>query len=107
MVGLTLTRKPKSKRPICINLLRNCLWKRLFLNEFKAHGGGGFLECVQLSVGEFFLVSLQTLADVGFAMFDQPVNDPRQFMGRGGDAFRRAESGFHAAGEAAPSPVRS
>ena len=53
-----------------LSLLRNTSRNRLFLNEFKAHGMGGFLQCAQLSGLEFLFVILQSLEDIGFAMFD-------------------------------------
>jgi hypothetical protein len=88
-----------------VRLLRNSFLKWLFMNEFKSQGGGGFLECVEFSGVEMFFIILQPLADIGFAMFDETIDDACQFVCRGRDAFCGTESGLHAAGKAAQSAL--
>src|SRR5215469_62502 len=88
---------------IAQNLLRNFYWNSLFLNQFQAHGLRCFLQYMELSGLELFLVIINSLANVGLAMFDEAVNDAGQFMGGSGDSFSGSQPAFHATVERAQS----
>jgi hypothetical protein len=76
-------------------------------NELESHGLCGFLQRIELSLLELFLLVGHSLPNVSFSVFEQSVNEASQFVGGGGHRFGCAQAGFHAPVKSAQSAPAS